>query len=63
MTNQRKITPHKGRRDSNLSLRLTPDEKARLRAMAKQLNMSIADYIMQCVDASQPAPDESEDAR
>lgn len=46
---KRKIKPHKGGRDNNLSMRIATDEKERLKAIADAMNMSIVDYIMTCV--------------
>jgi hypothetical protein len=62
--NQRKITPHKGGRTTQIRARLTPDEKRRVDAELQRTGLSLADYIVKCVNASQPARrDESEDAR
>jgi hypothetical protein len=62
MTNQRQITPHKGGRSERAYIRLTPDEKRRVDAELQRTGLSLADYIVQCVDASQPARRDSEDA-
>jgi hypothetical protein len=63
MTNQRQIKPHKGGRSERAYIRLTPDEKRRVDAELQRTGLSLADYVMRCVDASQPARrDESEDA-
>jgi uncharacterized protein (DUF1778 family) len=53
---KRKITAHKGNRTASLSLRLTTDEKRRLRTIAKQRGLSIADYIVSKVLQDENAP-------
>jgi len=47
---KRQITPHKGGRTERAHVRLTPDEKARLDATLKRTGLSLADFIMLCVD-------------
>lgn len=49
MESKREITPHKGGRDANLSIRLTKEEKNILKTNAESKGDSIPDYIMECV--------------
>jgi hypothetical protein len=44
-----KITPHKGGRSVRLNVRITPDEKAKLMAVAKKNGLSVVDWIMEKV--------------
>lgn len=52
---KRVITPHKGGRDSSLSIRISTEEKERLKALVKVMNISMADYIMSCVERDEKA--------